>query len=180
MLTANKDTLMATAKKPAATTSPSLVKQGAKFGLVGISNTIIDYTLYLTLTKLFNVPLDRVFMVKFFSGSVAMINSFYWNRRWVFTSKSGLGRSGLRFLLATLVSIWAIQPGLVFIFSGTDAGLAFSGFWYDLARTIGLVGLLPNLLTQAFVIKTVAFGMGVVGSAIWNFTLYKVWAFKED
>ena len=171
---------MATAKKPAAKANPGLVKQGAKFGLVGISNTVIDYTLYLTFTKLLNVPLDKVFVVKFFSGSVAMINSFYWNRRWVFRSKAGLGRSGLRFLLATLVSIWAIQPGVVFIFSATTGGLAFSSFWFDLANALGIVNLVPDLLTKAFVIKTVAFGMGVVGSAIWNFTLYKLWAFKED
>ncbi len=173
---------MATAKKSAAPQpdAPALVKQGAKFGVVGISNTIIDYTLYLLITKLFNVPLDRVFVVKFFSGSVAMINSFYWNRRWVFASRAGLGQSGVRFLLTTLVSIWAIQPGMVYVFSATAGGQAFSGFWFELARTLGLVALAPGVLTKAFVIKTVAFGMGVLGSAIWNFTLYKLWAFKKN
>ncbi len=157
---------------------PSVVQQGAKFGLVGISNTVIDYTLYLTLTKLFNVPLERVYVVKFFSGSIAMINSFYWNRRWVFASKAGLGRSGARFLTATLVSIWAIQPTMVFLFSGTAAGQAFGGFWFDVAQGLGMVSLSPGVLTEPFIIKTVAFGMGVVGSAIWNFTLYKFWAFR--
>lgn len=169
---------MPAAKKPSP--KPSLVKQGAKFGLVGISNTLIDYTLYLVLSKVFNVPTDRVFMVKFFSGSVAMINSFYWNRRWVFASRAHIGKSGVRFLLATLVSIWVIQPSLVFVFSGTGGGQAFSMFWFNLASTLGLVDLIPHILTPAFVIKTVAFGMGVVGSAIWNFTLYKLWAFKSD
>ncbi|HVQ44913.1 MAG TPA: GtrA family protein [Candidatus Saccharimonadia bacterium] len=171
---------MSGTKKPVVKSGPNLVKQSAKFGLVGISNTLIDYTLYLAVTKLLNVPLDRVFMVKFFSGSVAMINSFYWNRRWVFRSKAGIGKSGVRFLTATLVSIWAIQPGLVFVFSATAAGLTFSSFWFDAARALGLVGLVPGVLTREFVIKTVAFGMGVVGSAIWNFTLYKLWAFRED
>ncbi len=160
-------------------TATALVKQGAKFGLVGISNTVIDYTLYLLITKLLNVPLDKVFIVKFFSGSVAMINSFYWNRRWVFASRAGLGRSGVRFLVATLVSIWVIQPTLVYVFSGTGGGVAFSGFWFDLARSLGVVHLVPGILTRTFVIKTIAFGMGVIGSAIWNFTLYKLWAFRE-
>ena len=153
------------------TAKSSLIQQGAKFGVVGISNTIIDYTLYLAVTKPLNVPVNRVFIVKFFSGTAAMINSFYWNRRWVFAGRTQLGQSGLRFLVATLVSIWAIQPGLVFVFSGTSGGQAFSLFWYSLA---------PHLVTKAFVIKTVAFGMGVAGSAIWNFTLYKLWAFKTD
>jgi hypothetical protein len=34
------------------TAKSSLIQQGAKFGVVGISNTIIDYTLYLAVTKL--------------------------------------------------------------------------------------------------------------------------------
>jgi len=168
------------ATKQSTAHQPSIIRQGAKFGLVGLSNTLIDYTLYLALTKLFNVPLDRVFMVKFFSGTIAMINSFYWNRRWVFASRAGLGRSGLRFLVATLVSIWAIQPVLVFVFSGTDTGQSFSTFWYDAARLLGITSLAPNLLTKSWMIKTVAFGMGVVGSAIWNFTLYKLWAFRTE
>ena len=62
-----------------------------------------------------------------------------------------------------------------------------SGFYFiandlalDLANTLGIVDLAPHVLTKAFVIKTVAFGMGVIGSAIWNFTLNKLWAFKND
>jgi putative flippase GtrA len=157
---------------------PALVKQGAKFGLVGISNTVIDYALYIGVSRLLNVPVDRVFLVKFFSGTVAMINSFYWNRRWTFRSQAKVGQAGVRFVTATLVSIYAIQPGMVFLFSGTAAGVAFSTFWFQLAQTLGLAGLLH--LSEDFVVRTVAFGMGVVGSAIWNFTLYKLWAFKED
>ncbi len=171
---------MKTTAKPAAGATPTIVKQGAKFGVVGISNTLIDYTIYITVTKLLNVPLDKVFIVKFFSGSVAMVNSFYWNRRWTFTSRAKIGRSGARFLVATLVSVYAIQPTMVLLFAGTAAGQHFGIFWFDLAKTLGLVKLVPGILTQSFVIKTVAFGMGVIGSAIWNFTLYKAWAFKEN
>src|SRR5262245_59439749 len=116
-----------------ASTSPDIVKQGAKFGLVGISNTLIDYAMYLTITKLFSLSLDKVFIAKFFSGTAAMINSFYWNRRWTFRSQAGVATSGIRFLAATLISIWIIQPGMVFLFSGTAAGQAFGGFWFELA-----------------------------------------------
>jgi putative flippase GtrA len=147
---------------------------------VGISNTVIDYTLYLAVSKLLNVPVDKVFIVKFFSGSVAMANSFYWNRRFTFRSKAGIGQSGARFLTATLVSIWFIQPAMVFLFTNTPPGAAFSHFWYDLASLIGIVKIVPGILTEDFVLKTVPFAMGVLGSAVWNFTLYKFWAFKED
>lgn len=175
----------ASTKKRSAKSTPAeapaqVVKQGAKFGLVGVSNTVIDYTLYLTITKLLNLPVDQVVIAKYFSGTVAMINSFYWNRRWTFKSQANIGRSGVRFLLATLVSIYLIQPGAVFFFSATAPGQAFSSFWFHLADILGIVKLAPGILTESWVIKTVAFGMGVVGSAIWNFTLYKLWAFKED
>jgi putative flippase GtrA len=170
---------MPAAKKPKSAPSSNLAAQGAKFGLVGISNTIIDYAIYITASKLLNVPLDRVFLVKFFSGTVAMINSFYWNRRWTFRSHARIGQSGARFLVATLVSIYAIQPGMVFVFSATTSGQAFGSFWFLFAQRIGIVGLVPHIFTTAFFIKTVAFGMGVIASAIWNFTLYKLWAFKK-
>jgi putative flippase GtrA len=173
---------MTAAKAKKATPAPktNLAKQGAKFGLVGISNTVIDYTIYITLTKLLNVPLGNVYIVKFFSGIVAMLNSFYWNRRWVFKSRTHIGRSGARFLAATLVSVYLIQPNMVRLFSATTFGQNFGTFWFNLGHTLGIVGLAPSLFTQAFVIKTVAFAMGVLGSAIWNFTLYKLWAFRED
>jgi putative flippase GtrA len=162
------------AKKPAAKAQPNLVKQGAKFGLVGISNTVIDYTLFITINHILQVPIDRAFTVKFFSGSIAMINSFYWNRRWVFASRAHVGKSGLRFLLATLVSIWAIQPAMVYAFINTG-GRGFGLFWFHIANTV-----VPGVFDEAYIVKTVAFGMGVIGSAIWNFTLYKLWAFKEQ
>ena len=166
------------ASKKKTKSGDKIVKQGAKFGLVGISNAIIDFSLYTGLGTL--VPLDKVFLVKYFSGSMAMINSFYWNRKWTFKSKAKISRSALRFLIATLVSVWGIQPGVVWIFTATAPGVAFGTFWFTLAQTIGIVGLLPAILTLPFVIKTVAFGMGIACIMVWDFTLYKFWAFKDD
>jgi putative flippase GtrA len=136
-------------KRPA---TQSIVQQGAKFGLVGVSNTVIDYTIFI---------------------------SFYWNRRWVFRSRTDVGTSGVKFLVATLVSIWLIQPFMVHTFTTATWGVAFGTFWYEVARTLHITTLLPHTVTHAWAIKTVAFGMGVVGSAIWNFTMYKLWAFRE-
>ncbi len=171
---------MSAKRQPKKTETASVVvKQGAKFGLVGISNTVIDYTIFITVTSLLHVPLDLSYLVKYLSGTVAMLNSFYWNRRWTFKSHASVGKSGAKFLTATLVSVYAIQPGMVKLFSGTSFGQAFGGWWYHLAYTLGITGLAPDLLTHDWLVKTIAFGMGVVGSAIWNFTLYKLWAFRE-
>ncbi len=157
-----------------------IVKQGAKFGLVGLSNAIIDFTLYTALATLLRIPLDKVFLVKFFSGSVAMCNSFYWNRTWTFKSKTKISRSIPRFLIATFASVWVIQPSIVWVFTATQFGQAFGTFWFNVGQTIGIIALLPHTLTLPFVIKTVAFGMSVCTILIWDFTFYKFWAFKED
>lgn len=169
-----------TVTKKKSKSGDKIVKQGAKFGLVGISNAVIDYSLYIGLTTLFMVPLDKVFLFKYLSGSVAMVNSFYWNRRWTFKSKVQIGRSAPRFLIATLVSVWGIQPGVVWLFTATVPGQAFGTFWFQVAEVIGVVGLLPEILTLPLVIKTVAFGMGLLTIMVWDFTLYKFWAFKDD
>ena len=167
------------AKKRTAQRGVKVVTQGAKFGLVGLSNAIIDFTLYTVVSIVLHVPLDKVFLVKYFSGSCAMVNSFYWNRNWTFKSKAGIGRSGPKFLIATLISVWAIQPGVVWLFTATGPGQAFGMFWFNIGQAIGVVGLLPHTFTMTFVIKTVAFGMSVLTIFFWDFILYKLWAFKD-
>lgn len=169
---------MAAKKTPK--TELQIVNQGAKFGLVGLSNAVIDFTLYTVLALLFSVPLDKVFLVKYLSGSVAMCNSFYWNRRWTFHSKVKIAKSGPKFLIATLISVWGIQPSVVWFFTATHAGQSFGAFWFHVGQTIGVVGLLPHTLTLPLVIKTVAFGISVCTILVWDFTFYKLWAFKED
>lgn len=168
------------AAKKQSKSDEKIVKQGAKFGLVGISNAVIDFTLYTVLAIVLKVPLDKVFLVKYLSGSVAMCNSFYWNRNWTFKSKAGVAQSALKFLATTLISVWAIQPGVVWLFTATPAGRAFGTFWFHIANIIGIVGLLPHVLTLAFVIKTVAFAMSLATIMFWDFTFYKFWAFKEN
>ncbi|MDE2025850.1 MAG: GtrA family protein [Patescibacteria group bacterium] len=169
---------MAAQKKTKA--DAKLVKQGAKFGLVGFSNAVIDFTLYTAVSTLLKIPLNKVFLVKYFSGSVAMCNSFYWNRTWTFKSKAKLGKSIPRFLIATLASVWVIQPSVVWVFTATQQGQTFGTLWFNLGKTIGIVGLLPHTLTLSLVIKTVAFGMSLLTIFAWDFCFYKFWAFKDD
>jgi putative flippase GtrA len=164
-------------KKTASTTG-----QVARFGLVGIMNTAIDYTLFISLTWLFSIPLDRVWMAKLVSGSVAMINSFFFNRNWVFR-RSGNRQQATqqlaRFLLSTLVAVFVIQLGLTQLFTSELPQLGH--FVYTILEALGLAGLdLPvGAVTEEFTIKTVAFGLATIGSLTWNFLLYKLWAFKE-
>lgn len=153
--------------------------QVGRFGLVGILNTVIDYVLFIGLTRVFQIPLDRVWTAKVISGAVAMLNSFYFNKTWVFKNNStgeSAAKQIVKFFTTTLVAVFIIQLGLVQLFSSE---VQWPGlFAYDILTFVGLTGLLPEILTEAFTIKTVAFGIATVGSMTWNFVLYKFWAFK--
>jgi putative flippase GtrA len=168
-------------EKSVAKKQASTAGQVGRFGLVGIMNTVIDYVLFIGLTKAFSIPLDRVWTAKLVSGTVAMANSFYWNRKFVFKRDKVKGEAAqaqlVRFVVSTLIGTYVIQTSLVQLFT---TGLPQLGeFGYHVLVTIGIVGIAPNLFTEAFVVKTAAFGLATLGSMTWNFLLYKLWAFKS-
>lgn len=74
--------------------------QFIKFGLVGISNTIISYVVYLI-----GITLGMYYMVASIIGFiVSVINSFYWNNRFVFTIQEGERRNLLKSFLKTFMA----------------------------------------------------------------------------
>jgi putative flippase GtrA len=159
----------------------STVMQAEKFGLVGILNTLIDYILFIGLTVIFSIPREEVYKAKFISGAVAMANSFYFNRIWVFKSKKGASKQAVRFLVSTVVAVFIIQAGTTQLLTNDFPQLG--EFFYQVAAWMGIPALAdsirPSTFTEDFVVKTVAFAAATVGSMTWNFLLYKYWAFKE-
>jgi putative flippase GtrA len=168
---------MAKKKTKVSKEAQKTVKQGAKFGVVGVSNTLIDYILFMVITTAFNVPLHQTYLVKFISGPVAMLNSFFWNRRWTFQSKAAIAPAGAKFLAVNLTGVFMIRPFLLWVF--TVPAVALGEFGFQVAQAMGIVGLLPDTVTPDWMVKTVAFGMATVIGAVWDFFLYKYWAFKE-
>lgn len=153
-------------------------KQVEKFGLIGIMNTLIDYVLFISITKVFSIPLDQAWIAKIPSGAVAMVNSFYFNKTWVFKHKKGdVREQGAKFLVSTLIGVFVIQTGLVRFF--TSEYTFFGEVAFEIAQSIGVTSLLPAVITYAFVIKTVAFGLATIASMTWNFVVYKYWAFRR-
>ena len=165
----------------AETKKTSTILQAEKFGLVGILNTLIDYILFIGLTVIFSIPREEVFKAKFISGTVAMINSFYFNRTWVFRGGKGISKQAVRFLVATIIAVFIIQAGITQLLSNDFPQLG--EFFYQLASWMGITtfadSIRPNTFTEDFVVKTVAFGLATIASMTWNFILYKFWAFKE-
>lgn len=81
--------------------------QKFRFGLVGIVNTIIDFTVFGALTSLG----VNVIFANYVSTSSALIFSYITNKRYTFRrSGENIKRESVLFLLFTLIGLWVIQP----------------------------------------------------------------------
>ena len=140
-------------------------------------NTLTDYVVFMSLTRLFSVPLERVWIAKLISGGIAMAVSFLLNRSWVFASRDAR-RSGqvARFLITTISASWGIQLALTQFFSSAWPTPGLAG--YALLTRLGFAAIAPGILTEAAAIKTVAFGLATSASMAWNFVLYRTWVFR--
>ena len=152
--------------------------QVRRFAAVGVVNTLVDYLLFVALTKLFRIPLDWVWIAKIVSGTVAISISFYLNRTWVF--RSGRARLGqaTRFIAATFVGVYVIQTSLTQFFVSYRPGLGEA--LYAFLEDVGLAGAFPAVLTEPLAIKTVAFVLATSVSMTFNFLAYRFWVFPAE
>ena len=111
--------------------------QVARFGLVGVINTLVDYVVFITLTIVFRLPLSRVWLAKYPSSVVAMIVSFILNRRFVFRSRQpDVWRQAFRFVSTTLVGVFVIQNLLTVYLAGHQQYFGRTAF-----HALGAIGL---------------------------------------
>lgn len=153
-----------------------------RFGLVGVLNTLVDYVVFIGLTIVFRIPLSHVWLAKYPSSVIAMINSYILNRRWVFRSQEpDLVAESLRFFSTTIVGVFVIQNLLTQVFASDFQYFGRAAFSF--LELVGLSDLQFSFLdrtigfTESFTIKTVAFGLATLASLIWNFLTYRYWAF---
>jgi len=142
-----------------------------------VVNTFTDYAVFMLLTKIFSVPLERVWLAKLVSGGLAMTVSFLLNCGWVFASQDAR-RSGQvgRFLVTTISASWGIQLGLTQFFSSVWPAPGLAAF--AALRSLGLPAMAPGIVTLPAAIKTVGFGLATLASMTWNFVLYRTWVFR--
>ena len=105
--------------------APVLI-QFIKFGVVGVSNTLLTFVVYTTLLKAFGVWYLAASAVGFMVGAT---NGFIFNRRWTFADHVGDSLTPVR---------WAIVQG-----SGLGINLLLLYLFVDSAH-------LDKLLAQAF------------------------------
>jgi len=133
-----------------------LLWQFSKFAQVGVLNTAIDFgilNLLIFVTGITSglsiIPLNAV------SFSLAIINSFFWNEKWVFKAKKEA--NFITFVAVTLIGL-AINSGIVYVISTFVPPVFVDSqkLWTNLAKVLAT---------------------GV--SLIWNFMGYRLVVFKK-
>ncbi|SEJ59538.1 GtrA family protein [Demequina mangrovi] len=128
-------------------------RRGARFVLVGLANTAIDFGVLVALSAVGAAPVAA----NLASTSAALAFSFAANRRFTFRASGDPVRQLVLFLAVTLTGLWVIQSALI---HAIGSALAGSG--------------LPELL-----VLTGAKGVATVASLVWNYVLYARIVFRE-
>ena len=100
--------------------------QALRFALVGILNTAVDGGLYFLLTRWLGLGELKI-LAKAMSYSVAVLNSYYWNRSWTFASRGSPRSTFVPFVLASPLGL-AINSGVMYAsmhLFGLNDSLAF-------------------------------------------------------
>lgn len=130
--------------------------QFVKFGIIGVSNTVVSYVInvfVLLVMKPMNVSWDY-FVGNVVSFLLSVLWSFYWNNKYVFTLEEGESRSIGKALLKTYVS---------YGFTGIILNNILSWIWVSVLGISKYIAPIINLLASVPI----------------NFFMNKFWAFKE-
>jgi putative flippase GtrA len=133
-----------------------IIWQFAKFALVGILNTAIDFgilNILVSLTGIYKGPATLFMDATAFS--TAVINSYYWNRKWTFHGAKQA--DFISFVAVTLIGL-SINASLVFVIT---------------------TFVQPHFVQTGQQWINVAKAMATAISLFWNFTGYKVIVFKK-
>lgn len=131
-------------------------KEFLQFGLVGVSNTIISYLLYvvtLLLVSKSGVKFDYI-IANIVSWLLSVLWSFYWNNKFVFKKEEGEKRNIWAALFKTYVS---------YGFTGLILNNILSGLWVSVLHISKMLAPIINLVISIPI----------------NFFMNKLWAFGK-
>ena len=133
----------------------SKTAEKARFVLVGMTNTVIDFGILFLLSS-FGLP---ILTANIISTTVAFCFSFFANRKFTFKAIDGnLKRQIPLFIIVTLFGLWVLQTVVISLVA-------------PLLSQMGVTGGLNTLTAK--VIATVI-------TLIWNYTLYSRLVFRKD
>ena len=132
--------------------------QFVKFGIVGLSNTVISYVLYavslILMQKYMMFPTFDYLIAQVIAFVLSVLWSFYWNNKMVFVVEEGQNRSLWKALLKTYIS---------YSFTGLFLNSVLLALWVNVFHISEFIAPIINLLVSVPV----------------NFIINKFWAFKS-
>jgi putative flippase GtrA len=144
-------------KIPASDKTKSSIIQLVKFGIVGVSNTLLSYFINISILFLLS-PLEFDYdWVVAIAGSfiLSVLWSFYWNNKYVFSVENGKKRSWYKALFKSYISYGV---------TGIVLNIFLSYIWIEIFDVSKYIVPLLNI----FIIVPI------------NFVVNKLWAFKTD
>ena len=131
--------------------------QFIKFGIVGLSNTLLGYVIYVVTLRILRAaqvfPETDIFLAQLVMFLLSVLWAFYWNNRMVFRAREGEKRDWLPALLKTYVS---------YAFTSLFLSEVLLALWVKVLGISAYIAPLINLLITVPL----------------NFVLQKYWAFK--
>ena len=131
--------------------------QFIKFGIVGLSNTLLGYVIYVVTLRILRAaqvfPEADIFLAQLVMFLLSVLWAFYWNNRMVFKAREGEKRDWLSALLKTYVS---------YAFTSLFLSEALLALWVKVLGISAYIAPLINLLITVPL----------------NFVLQKYWAFR--
>lgn len=137
----------------------AIIWQFAKFGLIGVLNTLLDFGVlnFLSyLTKVYSG--STLILLNIFAFLAANINSYFWNKSWTFSSRSrNVAAEFGKFLIVSVIGF----------------GINSLILWILTSLINPLAGISPQIW------ENIAKLAATVIYTIWNFIGYKLIVFKE-
>ncbi|SEI48152.1 Putative flippase GtrA (transmembrane translocase of bactoprenol-linked glucose) [Lachnospiraceae bacterium A10] len=146
-------------KRNVTDTQVESLAQFIKFGIVGVSNTVVNYLIYLVslsvLSRFAIFARTDYLIAQVVAFVLSVLWSFYWNNRFVFVEAEDDNRTWWKALFKTYVS---------YAFTGLFLNTILSLLWIEVFHISKLIAPIINLLVSVPV----------------NFILNKFWAFKSE
>lgn len=131
--------------------------QFVKFGIVGLSNTIVSYVIYVGGLLLFQkqgwLPKIDYLVAQIIAFILSVLWSFYWNNKFVFTKQEAEERNIWQALIKTYIS---------YAFTGLFLNSILSFLWVEVFAIPKIIAPIINLIVSVPI----------------NFFMNKFWAFK--
>lgn len=146
------------------------IVQFIKFGVVGVSNTAVDWIVYYLIAGFLITASSAKPTVKAISFIVAVLNSYLWNTVWTFkkeykqsVSASNSAKSSIfiKFIIVSLIG-WGVN---YLVFRYVLNNFSFADITIG-ARVIKTEDLYPLIAASA-------------AAVIWNFFANKLWTYKK-